>query len=75
MAMPRKPKAIKLNLSEHTLDINVRKCNYDLFDFREVDEGAFGTFLTKRTKCFGLASGIWQPQRWSLPAVERFRLG
>jgi type III restriction enzyme len=36
--MARKPKAIKLNLSEHTLDINVRKCNYELFDFREVEE-------------------------------------
>ena len=33
-----KKKAIKLNLSEHTLDINVRKCNYELFDFREVEE-------------------------------------
>ena len=36
--MARKPKAIKLNLSEHTLDVNVRKCNYELFDFRDVDE-------------------------------------
>ncbi|MCG2740779.1 MAG: DEAD/DEAH box helicase family protein [Syntrophaceae bacterium] len=36
--MARKPKAIKLNLSEHTLDVNVRKCNYELFDFREVEE-------------------------------------
>ena len=36
--MAKKPKAIKLNLSEHTLDINVRKCNYALFDFREVEE-------------------------------------
>jgi len=36
--MARKPKAIKLNLSEHTLDVNVRKCNYELFDFREIEE-------------------------------------
>jgi len=31
-------KVQKLNLSEHTLDINIRKCNYDKFDFSEVEE-------------------------------------
>jgi type III restriction enzyme len=28
----------KLNLSEHTLDINIRKCRYDKFDFSEIEE-------------------------------------
>jgi len=28
----------KLNLSEHTLEINTRKCNYEKFDFSEVEE-------------------------------------
>lgn len=28
----------KLNLSEHTLDINTRKCNYEKFDFSEIEE-------------------------------------
>lgn len=28
----------KLNLSDHTLDINTRKCNYEKFDFSEVEE-------------------------------------
>jgi len=27
-----------MNLSEHTLDINIRKCNYSKFDFREIGE-------------------------------------
>jgi len=36
--MAKKQKAVRLNLSEHTLDINERKCNYDLFDFKEVEE-------------------------------------
>jgi type III restriction enzyme len=36
--MAKKQKAIRLNLSEHTLDINERKCNYDLFDFKEIEE-------------------------------------
>jgi type III restriction enzyme len=31
-------KVRKFNLSDHTLDINVRKCNYDRFDFSEVEE-------------------------------------
>ncbi len=29
---------MKISLSEHTLDVNVRKCNVDLFDFSEVEE-------------------------------------
>jgi len=32
------PKVEKLNLSKHTLDINIRKCNYDKFDFSEVED-------------------------------------
>jgi type III restriction enzyme len=36
--MAKKQKAVRLNLSEHTLDINERKCNYDLFDFKEIEE-------------------------------------
>ena len=28
----------KLNLSEHTLDINIRKCNYDKFRFSDIDD-------------------------------------
>lgn len=28
----------KLNLSDHTLDINIRKCKYDQFDFSEVED-------------------------------------
>ena len=31
-------KVHKFNLSEHTLDINKRKCNYDKFDFAEIKE-------------------------------------
>lgn len=27
-----------MNLSDHTLDINIRKCNYSKFDFREIAE-------------------------------------
>ena len=27
-----------MNLSDHTLDINIRKCNYSKFDFREISE-------------------------------------
>ena len=34
--MPRRVE--KLNLSDHTLDINIRKCNYRVFDFSEVEE-------------------------------------
>ncbi len=29
-----------MNLSDHTLDINIRKCNYSKFDFREIAEYA-----------------------------------
>jgi len=32
------PKVKKLYLSNHTLDIDVRKCNYDKFDFSEVED-------------------------------------
>ena len=31
-------KVEKLNLSYHTLDINTRKCNYEKFDFSEVED-------------------------------------
>lgn len=31
-------KVQKLNLSDHTLDINTRKCNYEKFDFSEIEE-------------------------------------
>lgn len=31
-------KVQKFNLSDHTLDINIRKCNYDKLDFSEVEE-------------------------------------
>src|SRR3989338_2130640 len=34
--MPQKVE--KLNLSDHTLDINIRKCNYQKFDFSEIDD-------------------------------------
>lgn len=37
--MTRMPRRVeKLNLSDHTLDINVRKCNYDKFDFSDVED-------------------------------------
>ena len=32
------PKVEKLYLSNHTLDINIRKCNYDKFDFSVVED-------------------------------------
>jgi len=36
---PKRQKAIKrLNLSDHTLDINIRKCNYSKFSFSEIEE-------------------------------------
>jgi len=36
---PKRQKAIKrLNLSDHTLDINIRKCNYNRFNFSEIEE-------------------------------------
>ena len=31
-------KVRRLNLADHTLDINTRKCNYDKFDFSEVED-------------------------------------
>jgi len=35
----KRQKAIKrLNLSDHTLDINIRKCNYNRFNFSEIEE-------------------------------------
>jgi len=36
--MAKRQKTIKLNLSEHTLDINERKCNLELFDFSEIED-------------------------------------
>jgi len=40
--MPKKTKrqkAIKrLNLSDHTLDINIRRCNYNKFNFSEIED-------------------------------------
>ena len=37
--MARRIKKIKkLNLSDHTLDVNVRKNDYDKFDFNEIEE-------------------------------------
>jgi type III restriction enzyme len=36
---PKRQKAIKrLNLSDHTLDINVRRCNYNKFSFSEIED-------------------------------------
>ena len=36
---PKRQKAIKrLNLSDHTLDINIRKCNYNKFSFSEIED-------------------------------------
>lgn len=32
------PRVEKLNLSDHTLDINVRKCNYSKFDFSDIED-------------------------------------
>ena len=32
------PRVEKINLSDHTIDINVRKCNYQKFDFSEVED-------------------------------------
>ena len=35
----KRQKAIKrLNLSDHTLDINIRKCNYSKFNFSDVED-------------------------------------
>jgi len=39
MKKPKRQKAIKrLNLSDHTLDINIRRCNYSKFSFSEIEE-------------------------------------
>ena len=36
---PKRQKAIKrLNLSDHTLDINIRKCNYNKFSFSDIED-------------------------------------
>ncbi len=36
---PKRQKAIKrLNLSDHTLDINIRRCNYNKFTFSEIED-------------------------------------
>ena len=37
----KRQKAIKrLNLSDHTLDINIRRCNYDKFNFSEIGKAS-----------------------------------
>ncbi|HHY26717.1 MAG TPA: DEAD/DEAH box helicase family protein [Desulfitobacterium dehalogenans] len=39
MTKLKRTKAVeKLNLSEHTLDINIRKCNYEKFRFSEIED-------------------------------------
>jgi type III restriction enzyme len=39
MAKAKRIKTVeKLNLSEHTLDVNLRKCSYDKFRFSEIEE-------------------------------------
>jgi type III restriction enzyme len=36
---PKRQKAIKrLNLSDHTLDINIRRCNYNKFNFSDIED-------------------------------------
>ena len=36
---PKRQKAMKrLNLSDHTLDINIRRCNYNKFSFSEIED-------------------------------------
>ncbi|NVM23307.1 MAG: DEAD/DEAH box helicase family protein [Desulfobacterales bacterium] len=36
---PKRQKAIKrLNLSDHTLDINIRRCNYSKFNFSDIED-------------------------------------
>lgn len=38
MAKKKRIKTVeKLNLSEHMLDINIRKCNYDRFRFSDIE--------------------------------------
>ena len=35
----KRQKTIKrLNLSDHTLDINIRRCNYNKFNFSEIED-------------------------------------
>ena len=34
--MPRRVE--KLNLADNTLDINIKKCNYEKFDFSEIED-------------------------------------
>jgi hypothetical protein len=39
MAKAKRIKTVeKLNLSEHTLDINLRKCSYDKFRFSDIED-------------------------------------
>lgn len=39
MAKTKRIKTVeKLNLSEHTLDINIRKCSYEKFRFSDIEE-------------------------------------
>ncbi|MDO9546415.1 MAG: DEAD/DEAH box helicase family protein [Pelolinea sp.] len=38
MPLKRIQQVEKLNLSEHTLDINIRKCNYEKFRFSDIEE-------------------------------------
>jgi type III restriction enzyme len=36
--MPPPRRAVKLNLSEHTLEVNAKRCDLELFDFREIED-------------------------------------
>lgn len=36
--MPRPRRVEKLNLSDHTLDVEIKRCNYEQFDFSEVED-------------------------------------
>ncbi len=40
MSRQKKKKSVvkKMNLSEHTLDINIRRCNYNKFNFSEIED-------------------------------------
>ncbi|HKL81829.1 MAG TPA: DEAD/DEAH box helicase family protein, partial [Desulfobacter sp.] len=38
MAKKKKKAAKQMNLSEHTLDINIRRCNYEKFNFTEIED-------------------------------------
>jgi hypothetical protein len=36
---PKRQKAIKrLNLSDHSLNINIRRCNYNKFNFSDIED-------------------------------------